>query len=502
MTRMLSCTTALALVLTASGAMADVTPEEVWESWQKLSTGAGQEMTVGATARNGDTLEVTDILVTFKDELGGSFSASFDKMSFKDNGDGTVAMTMSDTYPLTLAFPPGQEGPSLIKLTVVQPGMVITAGGSATETSYDFAAPTVAMTLDEIKDETGAPVDLQANLAMTGMAAKYLVAQDGDKTRLDSTFSLTAMTMNMTGTEAGGPGKGTGTLSLSDVTGSTKGNFLGAEVMANMAAALNNGFTTETSFKFGAMSINADIDDATSPVKLAGTATGGGLVLSVDKDKVNYGTNVTGLTMTASGPEIPFPEVSVSLSEYGFNILMPVSKSDTPQDFAFLAKLVDFTISEDVWGLVDPGALFSREPATVIVDLKGTGFWKQDIMDPAVQIEGGTPPGELSSLDLSQVFLKAAGAEVNATGGLTFDNADLTTFQGVPAPTGKINVDIKGVNAFIDNLINMGIITSDDAMGARMMMGLFTRPGAASDQVTSEIEFKDGGLFANGQQLQ
>ena len=72
----------------------------------------------------------------------------------------------------------------------------------------------------------------------------------------------------------------------------------------------------------------------------------------------------------------------------------------------------------------------------------------------------------------------------------------------MPAPSGAINIDIKGVSALIDNLIKLGIITDDDAMGARMMLGMFTRPGAEADQVTSVIEFKDGGLFANGQQLQ
>ena len=39
----------------------------------------------------------------------------------------------------------------------------------------------------------------------------------------------------------------------------------------------------------------------------------------------------------------------------------------------------------------------------------------------------------------------AAGAEVGATGGLTFDNADLATFDGVPRPDGKVTVNIKGV---------------------------------------------------------
>ncbi len=192
----------------------------------------------------------------------------------------------------------------------------------------------------------------------------------------------------------------------------------------------------------------------------------------------------------------------VGFAETALNVLIPASKSDTPQDFAFLTKVVDLTISDDVWGLFDPAATLSREPATFILDTKGTGRWLQDIMDPEVQMEGVEPPGELNSLDLTQLLVKAAGAEVGATGGLTFDNTDLVTFQGMPKPTGSINVGIKGVNKLIDNLIAMGLLPDDQAMGARMMLGMFTRPGAGPDEVTSVIEFKDGGLFANGQQLQ
>ena len=501
MTRALFSTTALALVFTTSGAMADVTPEEVWESWQALSTSAGQEMTVGGTAKTGDTLEVTGITVTHTDDMGGSFSATIDKMAFKDNGDGTVAVTMSDTYPLTLAFPEGSDGPSSMKLTVTQPGLVVTAGGSATETKYDFTAPTVAVTLNEVKDETGTVLDTKADLVVTDATSTYLVKRDGDQTALDSSFAAKAMALNLSGNDAEG-GSGTVTLSITDLGGSTKGNFLGAEIMANMATALNSGFTTDSAFTFGAFALAADITDASGPVKLAGTASGGGMVLAIDKSRINYGSNFNDLAITASGTEIPFPEVAISLKEYAFNLMMPVSKSDAPQDFSFLTKLVDFTVSEDVWGMVDPGAILSREPASFVLDVKGQGFWKQDIMDPAVDLEQIEAPGELTALDLTQVLVKAAGTEIGATGALTFDNTDLVTFQGVPAPSGAINIDIKGVSALIDNLIKLGIITDDDAMGARMMLGMFTRPGAEADQVTSVIEFKDGGLFANGQQLQ
>lgn len=502
MTRTLACTTALLLVLSAEAARAEVTPEEVWTNWQALVTAAGQQLTFDSAAQTGDALDVTGLVLTYKDDLGGSFSASIDKMSFADNGDGTVAVTMSDSYPMNLAFPASEEGPSAIKLTVAQPGLVITAGGSATETTYDFTAPTIAVTLDEIKDQSGAVQDTEASLAMTDTSASYTVKRTGETTELDSAFAAKALALNISGINPEGGGSGTVAVSLADLKGETNGNFLGAEVMANMATALNNGFTTESAMTFGGMSISVNVVEQAGPTVLQGTATGGDFVLAVDKARVNYGTTLKGASFTLSGAEIPFPEVVVGFAETGFNVLMPASKSETPQDFAFLTKIVDLTVSEEVWGLFDPAATLSREPATFILDAKGTGRWLQDIMDPAVQMEGVEPPGELNTLDLTQVLLRAAGAEIGATGALTFDNADLVSFEGMPAPTGMINVDIKGVSKLIDNLIAMGLLPDDQAMGARMMLGMFTRPGAAADEVTSVIEFKDGGLFANGQQLQ
>lgn len=43
----------------------------------------------------------------------------------------------------------------------------------------------------------------------------------------------------------------------------------------------------------------------------------------------------------------------------------------------------------------------------------------------------------------------------------------------------------------------------DEALGARMMLGMFTTPAEGSDVLTSEIEVKKTGeVLANGQRLQ
>jgi len=502
MTRTLTSSTAIAMALLATAASADVTPQEVWDNWQAMMTTAGQELTTGNVAQTGDTLEVTDVTVTMKDDLGGSASISFDKLSFKDNGDGTVAVTMPDSYPVSLAFPATEDGPSAISMTVSQPGMQITAGGSATETSYEFAAPTVGIKLDEIKDESGTVLDTQVDMTMTDSTGRYVVSRTGDQTALDSSFASKTLAVNVTGNDAESGSTGTLVMTLNDLTAATKGNFLNAEMMANMATALNSGFTMDTSLSFGTMALDFDLNEGQGPTKFVANATGGGFALALDKERLSYNTSLTGAKITVSGAEIPFPQVELAFAESGFGVQMPVTKSDAPQDFSLLTKLVDFTVSEDVWGLFDPAASLSREPATVIVDIKGTGFWTQDIMDPSVQMDGMEPPGQLNSLDLTQVLAKAAGAEVSATGGLTFDNTDLETFGGAPRPDGTITFNIKGVNQLVDNLIALGILSEDDAMGFRMALAMFARPGAGPDELVTEVEFKEGGLFANGQRLQ
>jgi hypothetical protein len=502
MIRALTCSSALALVFVATGANADVTPQEVWASWQAMMTSAGQELTVGNTADTGSTVEVTDMLVTYKDQLGGSASISLDKLVFTDNGDGTVTVTLPESYPLQMAFPAQDDGPESLKVTVNQPGAVVVAGGSATETSYTFTAPEVKVVLDEVVEQGGKVLDAKADLTFTAMDGSYLITKTGETMGLDTAFAAKSAVLNLSGGADDGGGTGVVTVSFADLQGTTKGNFLNAEMMANMAVALNAGFTMDSAMSFGAMAMTVDVTEAQGPTKVVANASGGAFNVAMDKTRLNYGTSMTGAKFTISGAEIPFPQVEVAFAESGFALAMPVTKSDTPQDFSFLTKLVDFTVSEDVWGLFDPAGSLSREPATVIVDLKGTGFWTQDIMDPEVQMEGAEPPGQLNTLDLTQVLAKAAGAEVSAVGGLVFDNADTVTFGGMPRPDGKITIGIKGVNQLVDNLIALGMLTEDDAMGFRMGLAMFARPGAGPDELTSEIEFKEGGLFANGQRLQ
>jgi hypothetical protein len=178
---------------------------------------------------------------------------------------------------------------------------------------------------------------------------------------------------------------------------------------------------------------------------------------------------------------------------------LPLTKGDAPQDFSFLTKVVDLQISEEIWAMLDPTGALPHDPATLVIDTTGTALLKADLMASA---EGATPDAELHSLNVNDLTARIAGAELTGTGAFTFDNTDLTTFEGMPAPTGKMELKLVGGNGLLDALVAMGMLSEDDAMGARMMIAMFANPGAGEDELTSVLEFKDKGFFANGQQLQ
>ena len=46
------------------------------------------------------------------------------------------------------------------------------------------------------------------------------------------------------------------------------------------------------------------------------------------------------------------------------------------------------------------------------------------------------------------------------------------------------------------------MIPQDDAMGYKMMVSMFANAAPDKDELTSTLEFKDKGFYANGQRLQ
>lgn len=499
----LAGSTAVALFI-GGAASAQVTPEEVWQNWKDMGTAYGQTLTSTAETRDGDTLVVEGLALSF-DQDGTVVNGTIDEINLTDNGDGTVEITMSDTYPLDMTFPAaeGETEATTMTILVSQPGIVLTASGTPAALSYEYDAPTMNIKVDEIEGVDAEAVDLTLDFTLTALAGSYLVSGEGAAKSIDSSVTAGSLAIVADATDPDTSDTFSMTANVADLASQTNGNLIGMASMANLSEAIKAGFQTDGSFTYGATTMQLDFTEATAPTSISAESDTGSFDFAIGPDGLSYGFGGTGTEMTISGAEIPFPEVAIAYGQSLFDFSMPVTPSDTPTPFVFVTKLVDLTVSEEVWAMIDPVASLPRDPATVIIDTTGTARLTADIFDPVVaETLGDTAPGELYSLDVNEVRATIAGAELTGNGAFTFDNTDTTTFQGMPAPTGKIDMKLTGGNALIDKLVSMGLLPEDQAMGARMMLGMFARPGDGDDTLVSTIEFKDKGLFANGQKLQ
>lgn len=490
----------LALLLMSTSAQAQVTADQVWQKWKDMTASFGQTITTASEERQGDTLVISGLAFATENE-GGSVSGTIEKVNLRELGDGTVEITMSPEYPMTVVNQDPESGKVVINLTVRQPDLKVIASGDDAETAYDLAAPSVKVT---VKDVTVAdkPFDLKLDVDVTALAGKYLMS-GGDAGQMTSNLTADGAGLKLAVNDPDSSSVFNMTANVTQLAGTSTSAMAGAD-MTNMAEALAAGFSANGDFTYGKMDLAFDGNEAGSTGAVKATLDGGNMTFAMDKEHMQYGGASKNLALTASGSDIPFPELAIKYADAAFNFVMPVLKSETPGDFAVLTRIVDLTISDEVWDMADPGKQLPRDPATVVIDTKGKANWLVEIMDEtaAAAMAENEVPAQIHALDIVDLTLKAVGAEVTGTGNLTFDNSDLVTFQGMPAPTGKVNLKITGANALLDKLIAMGLVPEDQAMGARMMMGLFAKQGEGEDTLTSELEFKEKGFYANGQRLQ
>jgi hypothetical protein len=346
-------------------------------------------------------------------------------------------------------------------------------------------------------------MEVNATAAAEDMNGQY-VFTEGDTPTISSRMNAGSLNVDVAAKEPGG----SGTLDLSIVMADIAANSDGTMMMGNMqdmAAMLASGFFTDADISHGAATYTIDFQDKRNSFAFDGKSDTGRLAVALNSEALSYEAATKGFSFTMSGSDIPLPEVAASFVELGIGFMMPVGKSDVPQDFGAQITLDGMSVSDMIWGMIDPGAQLPHDPATIIADLTGTANWFFNIMDPKAQAEIGigAMPGEIHALDINEVRVAVGGAELTASGGFTFDNSDLETFGGIPAPTGSVDLKLVGGNGLMDKLVAMGLLPQDQAMGARMMLGLFARPGEGEDTLVSKIEVSgDGAISANGQRLQ
>jgi hypothetical protein len=499
MFRMTSHLAAPAVVLLmGSTASFALTADQVWQSWKDAGAAAGLEVTAATESNAGGVLTLNGVSIA----PAGGAGVTISDMTLTEASDGSVSIVPGADIGVAMA------GETTGSVKVTHDGLTMVAREADGGVAYDYTAAK----LDVVYDTAYPGVSFDGSLAPEVKAAgtfgfANLAGVYSDTPGDNRTFGLdlTADTLAYT-TSTDDP-----MMELKQTTSSeTQGIELSFDLTlptsmsaggmtaapADFGAALQEGLAISFTSKQGESTGTMNQESPYMPMALTIKAGGGEAAGEFNKDVLSLTSTGSGLQIDGTSGMLPVPvTVTSGPVEFGFN--MPVTAVDVAGDFGFLMKLSQFSLNEEAWGLFDPQGALKHDAADLAIDISGKTKMDIPAMIAASETGGMPPTPAPESLDITEMSLKVAGAALDATGAFTFDNS-----LGMPMPLGEANVTVTGATQLIDGLIATGLITEDDAMGARMMMGMFMTP-AGEDTLTSKIETKEGfAIFVNGQQIQ
>jgi hypothetical protein len=499
----------LTLLLPAHAAFA-LTADEVWAEWQQISSEGGGGVTAIAR-RDGDRLVLTDIVIPIGSPSGQA-DLKLDRIDLQDRPDGTVAVLLPETFPITIVDRDETAlGPDVVTLAASAPGFVMTIAGIGETAAFEIAAPSFVLSVDAITPALEASQQFDLNLALADLSLSH---------RMDLTQA----------TKTGASSMRLGTLHAdmlydlddpdvyrTDVSfdASDVGLILDAVVPPSVSArsdadenpfpelleAVSDGLSIKTEVSYGSFALRGDVVEADGQVMMDLSSAKGTAALGIDATKGAYEVVLGQTAMSVKGnvPDLEYPNTSLSFAELAYGISLGIGDLTQPQEGRFTARLIDLAIPPELWLLVDPTGALGASPLSFALDVVGKFALAPEMLEPGWQPTPGVfPPVDIVDLTLGEFSVKAAGVDLGGGGTLTFDESDLLTFEGAPAPDGKLSFRATGVNALVDRLAEAGLLPPDEVTAFRMGLMFIAKADEEPDSLKAEIEFRDKGFYLNG----
>jgi len=258
------------------------------------------------------------------------------------------------------------------------------------------------------------------------------------------------------------------------------------------------------------MGLNLNYDGLDGAVSFRKNGEAGSI--SIISDLLDYGVSISremlrvsniskGTEINLESAELPIGAIRIAVAQTLQDIRIPLNTTPEPQPFTYHMEFRDLALSDNLWALFDPGAQIPRTAATFVLNVSGLGNWLIDPFAPDFDTPGNTK-GELHRLTLHELLLSGAGAELTGAGGFTFNNNDLDSYDGIPAPKGDLELKLTGGNYLLDTLVKTGLLREGNAASLRLALGSFTVKGDGDDTIVSRIDADGKGeLLANGKRL-
>ncbi|SDW18596.1 DUF2125 domain-containing protein [Roseicitreum antarcticum] len=490
---------AAALSLAGSGAaLADLTHKQVWEGLREWSLAFDQLAAAETALVEGDTLVLTAVTMT-SDADGTRTVFSIPEMRLQQVDADSVTITMSETGDIRSTsearpFVPATDATLRLDLSNTQ----ITATGAPEQMAFASRSDEIVLTLESLTQD-GVAKDVSFEMSFADLAEdSVLTLNEGVGFTSDSRVGAIAISGAGSAAE-GESGQFEGQINGFGVTASMENAQLVGESDTLTAAALEAGFA-----------FDANVGSESSQFSFAqedfmGTSTGNvsmgpsGFGFAMGGTNMAMDIELSALDIEGTSPMSPAP-IDYALDELSFSIDMPMVATPDAVPFSAGLRMLGVTLGDEFWSVFDPSAAVPRDPASIIVALSGMGRWDTDIMEDEA-MDGEAPGGEVESLAINELAMSVGGAELTGEGAFTFDNDDLTTFDGMPRPEGRMGLTLRGGQSFMNALVAAGMLPQEQAFFGQMMLGALAQ-AAGEDYYVSEITVtEDGRVLANGQPL-
>ncbi|VDC23314.1 hypothetical protein [Pseudogemmobacter humi] len=489
-----------------------VVANELWAAWQEGAKSAGAVLSA-VELREGNRLVLQDLRL---DTGGDGGVIQLETVTLTNQADGSVGVILPERFPLVIELPPvPQSGettayrPEKVVLGVEAPQLQVIVRGIGERADFQANAPQITVSLDRfIPPLPAGQGEVTLSMALEGADLRYLQDLAVAVPLVDGALAFESLTASLI---VNGSEDGNGVMALS--AGKSSATFSGA-VPAGAAEStaeaevgealklLENGLRVSAKIDLGPLAFTGDIRPAGEEIPTAFDLSAMATVLSVGLDAAAIGYEAAvsgfGVRVTADMPDVPGNEISLSLEEYRTSAKAGLNGLRGPQDWSLAYVVRGFGMSEQMWDQLDPARIMPREPMTVALDLAGRYGILPEALAPGWTPAAGQTPLSEFGFRVNEFNLDLVGLTMTGEGGLDLDMTDLTSFDGFPAPSGRLSFLTSGAYGLIDRLVQLGRMTEEDVIGARAALLMIGRAGEASDTLHTDLDFHDKGFFLNG----
>lgn len=500
----------LCLSLVPSSVLA-LTADEVWSEAQRLSREADVEIT-GVTRREGDRLVLTNIAIPFGPPTDRA-DLKLDRIDLQELPDGTVSVILPPVFPVTLDVRASDPDFDLLVLTASAPDFSMVIGGIGDLAEVELLAPSLAVSLEMVVPALGVDERLDMNLAIADLAVSLKLDLVAATKTVVSSLRLGTLHGDLLAKVDDETDSVDLALDVSGIAGSLNAlvpasvdeqrvneTMAGNNPLPDLLRIFDDGLSMGAELTFDQFALNGNVGRPGETGTVEMTSEGGKAAGRLDAKAASYDIGLGKTVMAARGlPDMEFPEVSVSITELGYGISIGIGDLVSPQQARLSARLTDLTIPPEVWAKTDPTGALGSEPLSYAVDISATYALSPEMLDPAWRPDPDSfPPIDLVDVTLRQLMFRGAGMSLDGSGALTFDETDLTTYPGFPAPEGTVGFKATGIYSLLDRIVAAGLVSNEELSGFRLGLMFIAKAGDAPDSLVSNVEFRDKRFYLNG----